>query len=233
MELESLKRNLDAVKERIIRACEKAGRSADTVKLVAVSKTKSVEMIQAALALGQLDFGENYAQELRDKAAAIPQSARDSRLRWHFIGSLQRNKVKYLVGKVVMIHSIDSAELIEEIEKRALSQGIKVPVLLELKLSEEETKTGIEPGNLVSLAERALQSPGVELQGLMTMAPYLKDPEQSRPYYVRLRETRDELAKRVGKTLPELSMGMSQDFEVAIEEGATMVRVGTAVFGAR
>ena len=226
---ESLKRNLEAVRERINRACEKAGRGAETVKLLAVSKTKPVEMIQAALALGQFDFGENYAQELRDKAAVIT----DSRIRWHFIGALQRNKVKYLVGKVVMVHSIDSAELIAEIEKRAEAQGIKVPVLLELKLSPEQTKSGVDPGNLVSLAERALESRAVELHGLMTMAPYFPEPEQSRPYYIKLRETRDELAKHLGKALPELSMGMSQDFEVAIEEGATMVRVGTAIFGAR
>jgi len=229
---EELRQRLALVKERINQSAEKAGGLAGAVKLVAVSKTKSAEMIKSALELGQRDFGENYAQELRDKAAEIP----DPQIRWHFIGSLQRNKVKYLVGKVAMIHSIDSASLIEEIEKRAAAQNISVPILLEVKLSEEQTKTGIDPAGLISLAEKAFASPGqggVELKGLMTMPPYFPDPEQSRPYYVRLRKIRDDLEKKLGVKLPELSMGMSNDFEVAIQEGATIVRVGAAIFGER
>ena len=179
--------------------------------------------------MGQQDFGENYAQELRDKAALLT----DPRIRWHFIGSLQRNKVKYLVGKVAMIHSVDSASVIEEIAKRAKALGVKVPILLEVKLSEEQTKAGIDPAGLISLAESALGNSAVELKGLMTMPPYFPDPENSRPYYVRLVKTRDDLEKRLNMQLPELSMGMSNDFEVAVSEGATLVRVGTAIFGER
>lgn len=226
---EELKRNLEQVKQRIKSAAERAGRRAEDIKLVAVSKTKPVEMIKAVVELGQYDFGENYAQELRDKMAGIS----DARVRWHYIGSLQRNKVKYLVGKVALIHSIDSVSLIEEIEKRAGAQGIKVPILLEVKLSEEESKSGIEPSGLVSLAERALGSRAIELKGLMTMPPYFEDPEKARHYYIRLRQIRDELEKKLGVNLPELSMGMSNDFEVAIEEGASYIRVGTAIFGER
>jgi hypothetical protein len=186
-------------------------------------------MIQAALELGQQDFGENYAQEFRDKAAALT----DPRVRWHFIGSLQRNKVKYLIGKVFMIHSVDSTSLIEEIDKRAAGQNIAVPILLEVKLSEEQTKSGIDPKGLIELAEYALSRKSVALKGLMTMPPYFQDPEQGRPYYVRLRNIKGDLEKRLKMNLPELSMGMSHDFEIAIAEGATMVRVGTAIFGER
>ncbi len=226
---EDLKKRLTLVKERISRAGEKAGRKAEEIKLVAVSKTKPTEMIRAALELGQFDFGENYAQELRDKAAEIT----DPQIRWHFIGSLQRNKVKYMVGKTALIHSLDSASVLEEIEKRAAAQNLKQPVLLEVKLSEEQTKTGIDPAGLISLAEKALGSKSVELLGLMTMPPYFPDPEQGRPYYERLVKTRDELEKKLGVKLPELSMGMSNDFEIAVREGATYVRVGTAIFGER
>jgi hypothetical protein len=157
----------------------------------------------------------------------------DPRIRWHYIGSLQRNKVKYLVGKAALIHSIDSAGLLEELEKRAGAQGLKMPILLEVKLSEEQTKTGIDPAGLITLAEAALKSNAVELRGVMTMPPYFADPELARPYYVRLRRVREELETKLGIKLPELSMGMSNDFEVAIEEGATYVRVGTAIFGER
>jgi pyridoxal phosphate enzyme (YggS family) len=229
METDKLRKNLEVVRERMTRAVAKSGRKSGDVRLLAVSKTKPIEMIQAALQMGQHDFGENYAQELRDKAAGI----QDSRIRWHFIGSLQRNKVKYLAGKVAMIHSIDSSSLIEEIDKRAKSLDVKVPILLEVKLSEEESKAGINPAGLVLLGEFALDHHRVELKGLMTMPPYFPDPEQSRPYYIRLRKIKEDLEKRLNQSLPELSMGMSGDFEVAIEEGATIVRVGTAIFGER
>ena len=228
MEKEELKRNLEQVQERIERAKERSGRK-DEVLLVAVSKTKPVELIQMALELGQFDFGENYAQELRDKSRQIP----DPRIRWHFIGTLQRNKVKYLIGKVVLIHSVDSLALLEEIEKRAGKAEVKMPILLEVKLSPEESKAGVGVERLRSLVESALQKPHIELQGLMTMPPYFPDPQQARPYYVHLRELRDKLEGELGIKLPQLSMGMSNDFEVAIEEGATIVRVGTAIFGER
>jgi len=228
MEKEELKRNLEQVWSRIEKAKERCGRK-DNILLVAVSKTKPVELIQMALELGQFDFGENYAQELRDKSRQIP----DPRIRWHFIGTLQRNKVKYLIGKVVLIHSVDSLALLEEIEKRAGKAEVKMPILLEVKLSPEESKAGVGVERLRSLVESALQKPHIELQGLMTMPPYFPDPQQARPYYVHLRELRDKLEGELGIKLPQLSMGMSNDFEVAIEEGATIVRVGTAIFGER
>ncbi len=228
MEKEELKRNLEQVWSRIEKAKERSGRK-DNILLVAVSKTKPVELIQMALELGQFDFGENYAQELRDKSRQIP----DPRIRWHFIGTLQRNKVKYLIGKVVLIHSVDSLALLEEIEKRAGKAEVKMPILLEVKLSPEESKAGVGVERLRSLVESALQKPHIKLQGLMTMPPYFPDPQQARPYYVHLRELRDKLEGELGIKLPQLSMGMSNDFEVAIEEGATIVRVGTAIFGER
>ena len=228
MDKGELKRNLEQVWSRIEKAKERCGRK-DNILLVAVSKTKPVELIQMALELGQFDFGENYAQEFRDKSRQIP----DPRIRWHFIGTLQRNKVKYLIGKVVLIHSVDSLALLDEIEKRAGKAGVKMPILLEVKLSPEESKAGVGVERLRSLVESALQKPHIELQGLMTMPPYFPDPQQARPYYVHLRELRDKLERELGIKLPQLSMGMSSDFEVAIEEGATIVRVGTAIFGER
>jgi PLP dependent protein len=224
-----LRQNLESVRGRISMASQKSGRKSEQVRLVAVSKTKPASMVRSLLDAGQFDFGENYAQEFRDKSSEIT----DPRVRWHFIGSLQRNKVKYLVGKMAMIHSIDSSGLLEEIDKRAQSLGVKAAVLLEVKLSEEQTKTGINPESLVSLAEFCLARPAIELKGLMTMPPYFEDPELSRPYYARLRQIKEDLEKRLNLGLPELSMGMSGDFEVAVSEGATMVRVGTAIFGER
>jgi len=224
-----LRRNLESVRGRISVASEKSGRKPEQVRLVAVSKTKPASMIKSLLEIGHFDFGENYAQELRDKSSEIA----DPRVRWHFIGSLQRNKVKYLAGKAAMIHSVDSSGLVEEIDKRAQVLGVRVKVLLEVKLSEEQTKTGINPEGLVSLAQFCLARQSIELKGLMTMPPYFDDPELSRPYYVRLRKIKEDLEKRLNLGLPELSMGMSNDFEVAVSEGATMVRVGTAIFGER
>jgi len=224
-----LRRNLESVQSRIGAASENSGRKAEQVRLVAVSKTKPASMIKSLLEAGQFEFGENYAQEFRDKSSVLT----DPRIRWHFIGSLQRNKVKYLAGKAEMIHSIDSTGLLEEIDKRAQALGVRVKVLLEVKLSEEQTKTGINPEGLVSLAQFCLARQSIELKGLMTMPPYFDDPELSRPYYVRLRKIKEDLEKRLNLGLPELSMGMSNDFEVAVSEGATMVRVGTAIFGER
>lgn len=229
MEKEELKKNLEMVQTRIQSALGRVGRKPGEVKLVAVSKTKSVELIQLALELGQYDFGENYVQELRDKANQI----NHPEIHWHYIGSLQKNKVKYLVGRVVLIHSVDSLALVEEIEKRFSAGGEKILILLEVKLSEEETKSGVKPEGLVELAERALSKKAIELKGLMTMPPYFPDPESARPYYRKLREIKEDLEKKLNLGLPELSMGMSNDFEVAIEEGATIVRIGTIIFGER
>jgi len=223
--------NLEKVKTVIAKAAERSGRSPDSVLLVAVTKTKPADMVREAMEAGHFDFGENYAQELRDKAAEIG----DDRARWHFIGHLQKNKVKYLVGLVHDIQSLDRLELAREIEKRAGKEGLVIRAFLEVNLGEEETKSGALVGEVMELIDEIKSMEHIELVGLMTMPPFFDDPEGSRPYYRRLRELRDEIREKAGEPdfLPELSMGLSGDYEVAIEEGATMVRVGTAIFGER
>ncbi len=213
------------------KAAQKAGRAAEEITLVAVTKTKPLEMIQEALEAGQLDFGENYAQELRDKMAALA----DGRIRWHFIGGIQTNKVKYLIDGVHLIHSVDSVKLVDEIARRAGKAGMTKGVLIEVKLSAEDTKFGVDVEGLRKLLLAAISRPELEVRGLMTMPPYFDDPEDSRPYYQNLREIRGEMEREFAGELklPLLSMGMSHDFEVAIQEGADIVRVGTAIFGPR
>lgn len=227
----SLAENLAAVRARVAAAEARAGRQPGSVLLVAVSKTKTAEAVRAAAAAGQVHFGENYAQELRDKLVAVP----DPGLRWHFIGHLQKNKVKYVAGKVFEIHAVDDAELAAEIGRRAVALRVRQRVLLEVNVGGEDQKSGAPPEAAAVLARAALATPGVELVGLMTMPPLFDDPEQTRPFYRRLRELRDEIRRELGDpaALPELSMGLSHDFEVAILEGATRVRVGTAIFGER
>ncbi|MBC7287684.1 MAG: YggS family pyridoxal phosphate-dependent enzyme, partial [Armatimonadetes bacterium] len=204
------------------------------VLLVAVTKTHPPETVLEAARAGLTDFGENYVQELLHKKDAV-EAALGHQVRWHFIGHLQRNKAKYLVPFCYLIHSIDSVRVAEELENRARAIGRRQPVLVEVNISGETSKYGVAPGEVPRLVEHILGLEHVELQGLMTMAPYSPDPEASRPIYARLRELRDEL---VGLGVPHeavrhLSMGMSQDFEVAVEEGATIVRIGTAIFGER
>jgi PLP dependent protein len=226
-----IKENLARVRAAMARAAERAGRDAASVRLVAVSKTKPAELIREAIAAGQLDFGENYAQELRDKMAEIAAPG----LAWHYIGSLQRNKVKYLAGKVAAIHSVASREVAQEIGRRSAAAGSATRVLVEINTGGESSKSGVAPAAAGELVRAARDVAGVEVIGLMTMPPYDPDPEAARPYYRALRELRDRLRQELGagSALPELSMGLSHDFEVAIEEGATMVRVGTAIFGGR
>jgi len=223
--------NLEAVNDRIRRAAERAGRNPADIRLVAVTKQVEPERIIQAARAGALTFGENYAQELRDKFEAVQRSVEEE-VEWHFIGRLQRNKVKYLIGKVTLIHSLDSASVAEEINKRAKKAGIKMPVLIEVDAAQEESKGGIkaaEAGDFISgLAELS----SIEVRGLMTMPPYFDEPELARHYFRKLRELRDELKNKF-PLVEELSMGMSGDFEVAIEEGATFVRVGSAIFGPR
>jgi PLP dependent protein len=223
--------NLARVRAEITRAAEKAGRNPAAVRLIAVSKTKTAEAVRAALAAGQLDFGENYAQELRDKMAAIAAPG----LGWHFIGALQRNKVKYLAGKVAAIHSVASVEVAEEIARRSAALGTVTRVLIEVNTGGEASKSGVAPEGALALARTVRELAGAELIGLMTMPPYDPDPERARPYYRALRALRDRLREELEDraALDELSMGLSHDFATAIEEGATMVRVGTAIFGAR
>ena len=228
MDLES---NLKSVRERIEKAAAKAGRDSIEIKLVAVTKRVEPERIEQALALGIETFGENYAQEFRDKYKVLEQEV-DKEIKWHFIGQLQKNKVKYIVGKVELIHSLDSLSVAKEINKRAEGLEITVPVLIEVDTGGEESKGGITPAQLESFLNELSGLSSVEVRGLMTMPPYFDNVEMARPYFIRLREFRDNLLPSFPKLI-ELSMGMSGDFEVAIEEGATIIRVGSAIFGER
>jgi hypothetical protein len=200
------------------------------VVLVAVSKTRGLEEVREAIGAGVTDLGENYVQELVVKWESVGSSS----VQWHMIGHLQRNKAKYLAPFCSMVHAMDSERLAEEISRRAAEHGRRQPVLIEVNIAGEETKFGVSPGEVAPLAERVVGLAGVELRGLMTMTPYAAEREASRRHFTGVRE----LAERVGRNLPpgamsELSMGMTQDFEVAVEEGATIVRVGTAIFGRR
>ncbi len=226
-----LKSNINKVKDRIRVAASKAGRDPDEIRLIAVSKRVQAGRVIEALNSGIDTFGENYAQEFRDKRKIVEESA-GSGVHWHFIGSLQKNKVKYLIGSVELIHSLDSVSVAEEIDKKAKSLGIKAAVLIEVHTGGEDTKGGVETKALESFLEEVSSLDSLEVKGLMTMPPYFNDPEQARPYFRELRELRDRL-KDEHPGLVELSMGMSGDFEVAIEEGATIVRVGTSIFGPR
>lgn len=217
---------LAAVRARIAEATTRAGRPDGSVRLLAVSKTKSEAQIREAYAAGQRDFGENYAQELASKAMALA-DLKD--LRWHMIGPLQRNKAKLVVPVAKVVHTVDRVELAEELSKRAAGTGKTPQVLLEVNVAGEASKAGCTPEGAVGLAALVRGLPHLDLVGLMTIPPDTDDRELARPFFRRLRELRDAL----GGGLSELSMGMSHDFEIAIEEGATIVRVGTAIFGAR
>jgi len=225
-----VRQNLEQVRKRIAAACERCGRSPEEVTLIAVSKTKPVSMVREAMEAGAVDFGENKVQELCDKYGEIAGA-----LRWHLIGHLQRNKVKYVVDKAFMIHSVDSLRLAEEIQKEAEKKGCQVDVLIEVNIGGEETKSGVEPEEAAALVREVSALSRVHIKGLMAIAPIAAEPEEARPYFARLRELRDEIGRLSlpGVEMKELSMGMTGDFEVAIEEGATMVRVGTAIFGGR
>lgn len=223
--------SLRSVKERIGEAAARAGRPAGGIKLVAVTKGVEPVRIVEAIKAGHLTFGENYAQEFRLKKEIIDRTT-DENVEWHFIGRLQRNKVKYLIGEVGLIHSLDSLSVAREIEKKAAAAGIEVRVLIEVDTGGEETKGGVKAGELKGFLEGIKEFPSIEVRGLMTMPPYFDEPERIRPYFRALREMRDKL-KAAYPGLRELSMGMSGDFEAAVEEGATLVRVGSAIFGPR
>lgn len=219
---------LAEVKRTIDEATAKAGRAPGSVRLVAVSKHHPAEAIRAAYTAGQRDFGENYAQELAEKAALL----RDlPDLVWHAIGQLQRNKVKSIVQHARFIHAVDRADLAIEIDRRAAAAGVTALVLVEVNLAGEATKGGCDPADLGALLAAMAPLANVRAVGLMTIPPAEDDPEQTRPRFIALRALRD--AHGGAAALPELSMGMSHDFHVAIAEGATLVRVGTAIFGAR
>lgn len=222
--------NLEIIQGKIAAAAKRAGREASAVKLVAVSKTKPAAAIAEALQAGQLVFGENYVQELLEKSRQLPQN-----IQWHFIGSLQSNKVKYLAGLTSMIHSVDRLSLAREIDRQWGKIDTWCNILIQVNISGEETKSGTTAEELVHLARDIAHLPNVRVRGLMTMPPFFDDPERARPCFRELRRLADVLdAEKIpGITMEELSMGMSGDFEVAIEEGATLVRVGSAIFGER
>lgn len=220
---------LEEVKERILRACERVGRDPKEVTLLGATKTVPPEVIRAFYNCGLKTFGENRAQEFLKKWEALS----DLSIDWHFIGRLQSNKVKYLIGKVSLIHSVDRESLVDEIEKRAKKAGIIQEVLIEVNVGNEETKGGVSPEDLNRLTEYVLSKEHLSLKGLMAIPPYSEDPEEVRPYFAELREMKERLEREFDITLEHLSMGMSSDFEVAIEEGATIVRVGTLLFGER
>ncbi|MBT6857042.1 MAG: YggS family pyridoxal phosphate-dependent enzyme [Nitrospina sp.] len=219
--------NLAEVRERISQAIQKSGRDPDSVRLVAVSKQVDIAQIEEARTAGAVIFGENKVQ---DAVPKVDQIGRDG-ISWHFIGHLQKNKVKFLDERFDLIHSVDGLELAEKIAKQCQSENRVQRVLLQVNVAGETAKFGMEPGELEKQLMAFSSLKGIQVEGLMTIPPYDPDPENSRRHFSRLRELRDQCEKRL--SLPELSMGMSNDFEVAIEEGATLVRVGTAIFGAR
>ena len=222
--------NIKQVEENIKQACEKVGRNPEEVTLIAVSKTKPYTAIEEALPSGILDYGENKVQELCDKFDILPKN-----IRWHMIGHLQRNKVKYLIGKTVLIHSVDSYRLAEEINIQAKKKNIIVPILVEVNIAHEESKFGISEEDAIQLVEEIAELENVRIKGLMTIAPYVENAEDNRLYFRKIKDLSvDIAAKNIDNVSMEiLSMGMTGDYEVAIEEGATMVRVGTGIFGAR
>lgn len=211
-------------------ACEKSGRAAGDVKLIAVSKTKPVSMLREAYDLGCRDFGENKVQELVEKYEQLPKD-----IRWHMIGHLQRNKVKYIVDKVCMIHSVDSLRLAEEISREAVKHNVTVSVLVEVNVAEEESKFGVTAQETLPLVEQIAKLPNIVVKGLMTIAPYVENPSENRLYFEKLKQIYvDIIQKNIDNvSMEELSMGMTGDYEVAVEEGATYIRVGTGIFGER
>jgi hypothetical protein len=225
--IEGIQERLAAVRRRIETAAARSGRPSSTVTLVAVSKTMPAAAIREAVSAGVKILGENRVQEAREKIEALPGAAE-----WHLIGHLQTNKAKLAVGLFDCIHSLDSVRLAQELGRHAEEAGRRLRCLVEVNVGEEAQKSGVDAAEVRPLLEAARRLPQLSVQGLMTIPPFLPDPESVRPFFRRLRDLRDRLESE-GWTLPDLSMGMSHDFEVAIEEGATLVRIGTAIFGSR
>ena len=225
-----LQDNLKEIENRVQAACERAGRSRDEVTLIAVSKTKPIEDLTEIYNAGVRDFGENKVQELTDKIEKMPKD-----IKWHMIGHLQRNKVKYIIDKVELIHSVDSFRLAEEINIQAKKKGIVVPILVEVNIADEESKFGVSKEDAMELVKQIATLDGLTVKGLMSIAPYVVDSEENRPYFHKIKDLSVDISNENidNVSMDILSMGMSGDFEVAIEEGATMVRVGTGIFGER
>ncbi|MCI9337609.1 MAG: YggS family pyridoxal phosphate-dependent enzyme [Lachnospiraceae bacterium] len=225
-----IQENLEAV-EKIVRAsCRRAGRPENDVTLIAVSKTKPLEQVREAYEAGARDFGENKVQDLLDRIEAMP-----SDIRWHMIGHLQRNKVKYIVGKVAMIHSVDSLRLAEEISRESVKRQVETDILLEVNVAGEESKFGVSVEETAALAEEISKLPAVHVRGLMTIAPFVENAEENRQYFRKLKQLSVDIESKSidNVNMTVLSMGMTGDYSVAIEEGATYVRVGTGIFGER
>ncbi|MGZ5005600.1 MAG: YggS family pyridoxal phosphate-dependent enzyme [Chthoniobacterales bacterium] len=220
--------NLERVRGKISAALEKSGRKADDLQLIAVSKKQDAEKVRAAFDAGQAIFGESRVQEARAKITLLP-----SAVRWQFIGHLQKNKIRHALPLFELFHSIDSLDLAQAMERIADEEGVRPRVLLEVNVAGEGSKIGFAPDKLREHMETLLGLVRLNIEGLMCIPPLAPDAEDSRPYFVMLRELRDELEREFKMKLAELSMGMSHDYEVAIEEGATLVRVGTAIFGER
>ncbi len=222
--------NVKLVQKNIEEACSRSGGAACDVTLIAVSKTKPIPSLMEAYQCGIRDFGENKVQELVEKYEVLPKD-----IRWHMIGHLQRNKVKYIVDKVFLIHSVDSLKLAEEISKEAVKKGVTVKILVEVNVAEEETKFGTTTQEALQLVEQIAPLAGVQIQGLMTIAPYVTEPEENRKYFTKLKQLAVDIARKNidNVNMQVLSMGMTGDYQVAVEEGASYVRVGTGIFGER
>ena len=225
-----LAENLETVEQNIREACKKVNRAREEVTLIAVSKTKPVSMLDKVYGLGIRDFGENKVQELSEKYSQLPED-----INWHLIGHLQTNKVKQVIGKTTLIHSVDSVRLAETIEKEAAKKDCMVPILIEVNVAEEESKFGFKVDEVLSAVETIATFPHVCIKGLMTIAPFVENPEENRSIFARLQKLSVDIrSKNIDNVSVDIiSMGMTNDYQVAIEEGATMVRVGTGIFGAR
>jgi hypothetical protein len=226
--MSSIAENLERVREQIASAAAKSGRSADDVELVAITKTHPAEKVRDAIEAGQILFGENRVQEARAKIPELP-----SNIRWHFVGHLQKNKVRQALPLFEMVHSVDSLPLAAEINRIAEEEGLYPRVLLEVNVAGEGTKFGFAPDQLRQQMDALMALLRISIEGLMCIPPLAVESENSRKFFVQIRELRDSLEKEFSMKLPQLSMGMTQDFPIGIEEGATMVRVGTAIFGER
>ena len=226
--MQSIGENLEQVQREIAAACANVGRNTEDIELVAVTKTHSAEKVREAIAAGQLVFGESKVQEARAKIPLLP-----SHLRWHFIGHLQKNKIHHALPLFELIHSVDSLDLAAQIDRIAQEDGFFPRILLEVNIAGEGSKFGFKPEMLEQLMEQLLEFERLSIEGLMTIPPLAGDSEKSRPHFVQLRSFRDRLEEKFNVKLPQLSMGMSGDFTVAIEEGATLVRIGTRIFGPR
>ncbi len=227
-EQHTIRNNIDKINENIIKACKRAGRDPGTVRLIAVSKTVPPELIRLAYDCGIRDFGENYVQEMLKKAEVLPED-----IRWHYIGHLQTNKIKYLAGRAYLIHTVYKTEHLDEIEKRSEKEKRITELLVEVNIGNESSKSGMSKDRVEELVKKSLDYKHLKIKGLMCIPPFL-DAEETRKFFKNLRFIKDCINNNIGKeVLTELSMGMSSDYETAIEEGATMVRIGTAIFGER